>query len=84
MDLETEIRTIIYDDYGTGNQNIDSEEIYDKLVAKGIDVPENAMADVIKSLKDRGLIRAQGRLNSDEAKKHGAYSIMWVDRHIAV
>ena len=40
IDLETEIRKIIYDDYGVGHQNIESKEIYDKLVARGIDVPE--------------------------------------------
>jgi hypothetical protein len=45
-DLETEIRNIIYNDYGVGDQNIDSEEIYDKLVAKGIDPPKNAIGDV--------------------------------------
>jgi hypothetical protein len=84
LDLETEIRKIIYDDYGVGDQNIESKEIYDKLLARGIEVPENSMARVIKSLKDRGLIRAAGRMNSEEAREHGAYSIMWVGRHIAV
>lgn len=83
-DLETEIRNIIYNDYGVGDQNIDSEEIYDKLVAKGIDPPKNAMGDVFDSLKKRGLIKGPAGLNSDAAQKHGAYSIMWVDRHIAV
>jgi len=84
VELETEIRKIIYDDYGVGHQNIESKEIYDKLIARGIEVPENAMARVIKSLKDRGLVRAAGKMNSDEARKHGAYSIMWVGRHIAL
>jgi hypothetical protein len=83
-DLETEIRNIIYNDYGVGNQNIDSEEIYNKLVARGIDPPRDAMADVFDSLKRRGLIKGAARLNSDAAHKHGAYSIMWVDRHVAV
>jgi hypothetical protein len=83
-DLETEIRNIIYNDYGVGNQNIDSKEIYDKLIAKGIDPSKNAMADVFDSLKRRGLIRGPAYLNSEAAQQHGAYSIMWVDRHIAV
>ena len=47
MDLETEIRNILYNDYGTGNQNIDSAEVYDKLFAKGINPPEKAMAEVL-------------------------------------
>jgi hypothetical protein len=84
VELETEIRNIIYDDYCVGHQNIESKEIYFKLIARGIEVPENAMARIIKSLKDRGLIKAAGKMNSEEARKHGAYSIMWVGRHIAV
>jgi hypothetical protein len=82
--LETEIRQIIYDDYGVGNQNIDSEEIYNKLVRRGIEVPECAMGEVFDSLKKRGLIRGIGRLNREEARRHGAWSVMWVGRHIAV
>lgn len=84
MNLEVEIRNIIYDDYGVGHQNIDSEEIYDKLVAKGINPPELAMADVFDSLKKRGLIKGPAKMNRDAAHKHGAYSIMWVSRKIAV
>ena len=83
-DLETEIRDILYNDYGVGDQNIDSAEIYDKLVAKGIDPPENAMADVFDSLKKRGLIKGPAKLNSEAARKHGAYDIMWVSRKIAI
>lgn len=84
MNLEVEIRNIIYDDYGVGHQNIDSEVIYDKLVAKGINPPELAMADVFDSLKKRGLIKGPAKMNGDAAHKHGAYSIMWVSRKIAV
>ena len=83
-DLETEIRNTIYDEYGVGHQNIDSKEIYDKLIAKGIDVPERAMGRIIKSLHDKGLIKAHGRFDSDAARRDGAYDIMWVGRHIAV
>ncbi len=82
--LEAEIRKIIYDDYGVGHQNIDREEIYHKLVEHGLDIPENAMADVFDSLKKRGLIRGMTRLNREEARRHGAWSIMWVGRHIAI
>jgi hypothetical protein len=82
--LETQIRTIIYDDYGVGHQNIDSSEIYDKLIQRGIDIPENAMGEVFDSLKRRGLIRGIGKMNREEALRHGAYSITWVGRHIPV
>ena len=82
--LEVAIRTIIYDDYGVGHQNIDSEEIYNELVERGINPPELAMADVFDSLKKRGLIRGPAKMNREAAHKHGAYSIMWVSRKIAV
>lgn len=84
VDLEGEIRTIIYDDYGIGDQNIESREIYDRLIGKGIDVPEGAMGEIFASLKKRGLIRGIGKMNREEALRHGHWSIMWVDRHIAI
>ena len=84
VNLEAEIRTIIYDDYGVGHQNIESREIYDKLIQKRIDVPECAMGAIFDSLKKRGLIRGVGKMNREEARRHGHWSIMWVDRHIAI
>ena len=81
-ELERKIRDIIRNDYGFGNQNIDSEEIYDKLIAVGEVVPELAMADIFDKLKKDGLIKGPARLNRDAAHKHGAYSIMWVSRYI--
>lgn len=84
VNLEAEIRTIIYDDYGVGHQNIESREIYDKLIQKRIDVPECAMGEIFDSLKKRGLIRGVGKMNREEARRHGHWSVMWVDRHVAI
>lgn len=84
VNLETEIRNILYSDYGTGNQSIDSADVYDKLVAKGINPPEMAMADVFDSLKKRGLIKGPAFHNREAAHKHGAYAIMWISRYIAI
>lgn len=81
-ELERKIRNIIKNDYGFGNQNIGSEEIYDKLIAAGEEVPELAMAEVFDKLKKEGLIRGPAYMNRDAAHKHGAYSIMWVSRYI--
>jgi hypothetical protein len=61
--LEAEIRTIIYDDYGVGHQNIDSEEIYNKLIERGFEVPECAMGQIFDSLKKRGLIKGIRKMN---------------------
>ncbi len=80
--LEELIRTIIRDEYGFGDQNIDSEEIYDKLIQAGQEVPELAMADILKKLKENGLIKGAFYTNREAAHKHGAASIMWVSRYI--
>lgn len=82
FELERKIRDILRDDYGFGNQNIESEEIYNKLIAAGVEVPEMAMCDIFDKLKKQELIRGPRYMNSDEVKKHGAYAIMWVSRKI--
>jgi hypothetical protein len=56
--LEARIREILYDDYGRGDHYIESSEIYDKLIKRGITVPENAISEVLSSLHKQGLIKA--------------------------
>jgi hypothetical protein len=82
FELERKIRNIIKNNYGFGNQSIASEEIYDKLVAAGEEVPELAMYEIFRKLKKEGLVRGPGYMNRDAAHKHGAFSIMWVSRYI--
>jgi hypothetical protein len=82
FELERKIRDILRDDYGFGDQNIESEEIYNKLIAAGVDVPELAMDDIFDKLRKQGLIKGPARLNRDARHKHGATSIMWVSRKI--
>ncbi len=81
-ELEEKIREIIRNDYGFGDQNIDSEEIYNKLTQSGQEVLELAMCDIFDKLKKDGLIKGPRALNREEVHKHGAYSIMWVSRYI--
>lgn len=82
FELERKIRNILKNDYGFGDQNIESEEIYNKLITAGEEVPEMAMCDVFDKLKKEGLIKGPRYMNSDAVKKHGAYAIMWVSRYI--
>lgn len=82
--LEAKIREIIYNDYGVGNQNIESKEIYDKLVERGVSVPENSMSEVFRSLHKQGLIKGLGKMNRDEVRVHGRWLITWVSRYIAL
>ena len=82
FELERKIRDIIKNDYGLGNQNIESEEIYDKLIQAGVEVPDMAMCNVLDKLRKEGLIKGPRYHNRDAVHKHGAYAIMWVSRYI--
>lgn len=82
LDLERKIRSLIKNDYGFGNQNLRSEDIYDKLIQAGVEVPDMAMCGVLDKLRKEGLIKGSRYHNRDAVHKHGAYSIMWVSRYI--
>lgn len=82
FELERKIRNIIKNDYGFGQQNIGSEEIYNKLVAAGEDIPEMAMYNIFVKLKKDGLIKGPHYHNREASHKHGAHAIMWVSRYI--
>jgi hypothetical protein len=82
VELERRIRDIIKNDFGFGNQNIGSREIYDRLIEAGVEVPNMAMCTVLDKLRNEGLIKGPRYHNSEAVQKHGAYSIMWVSRYI--
>ena len=81
-DLEQKVRDIIKDEYGFGEQNIESKEIYDKVILSGEVVPELAMDDIFFKLEQDGIIRGIGRLSRDEIRQHGAFKITWVSRYV--
>lgn len=82
--LEAEIRDVLYNDFGVGHRYIASKDVYDKLVERGVTVPEHSMSEVFKSLRRQGLIKGRGKLNSDEVRKHGHWAITYVSRYIAL
>jgi hypothetical protein len=82
VDLERKIRNIIKNEYGFGEQRIESAEIYDRLIKADEDVPELAMDDIFYKLEQGNLIMGIGRLNGDIIRRHGAYKITWVSRYI--
>src|ERR1044072_7753470 len=59
--------------------SLDSEEIYKELIAKGIEVPENQMNEVLQSFKESAIIRGPGYLNSTAIKQHGAITITLIN-----
>ncbi len=81
-DFEMTLRAIIRNEYGHGNQNISSAELFERLVQKGVSVPEVAMAEILEKLHKQVLTKGAFVLDREEARKHGACSIMWVSRYI--
>jgi hypothetical protein len=82
IDLERKVRNIIKNEYGFGDQKIESKDIYDKLTQAGEEIPELALDDIFNKLEQDGLIRGMGRLNGDAIRQHGAFKITWVSRYI--
>lgn len=82
VELERKVRSIIKNDYGFWHQNIGSEEIYNKLIQRGVEVPELAMYEIFEKLHNEGLIKGPRYMNRDAAHKHGACTITWVSRYI--
>jgi hypothetical protein len=82
IDLERKVRNIIKNEYGFGDQNIESKEIYDKLIEASEVVPEMALDDIFYKLGQDELIGGIARLSGDGIRQHGAYKIIWVSRYI--
>ena len=58
---------------------LNSETIYNRLVAEGETVPEGVMDDVLSRLRERGLIRGILPLDREAMRRHGAVEISYVD-----
>lgn len=82
LNLERKVRNIIKNEYGFGEQKIESKEIYDRLIKAGEEVLELALDDIFYKLEQDDTIGGIGRLSGDEIRQHGAYKITWVSRYI--
>ena len=63
-------------------RELDSEEIYNDLIARGVQVPEGDMSEVLDQFKKAGIIGGPGYMNSDAHKQHGGMVITSVDRQL--
>jgi len=63
-------------------RELDSEEIYHDLIARGIHVPEGDMSEVLDQFRKAGIIGGPGYMNSDANKQHGAMVITSVDQQL--
>ncbi len=54
---------------------LQSETIYERLVAEGEEVPDGAIDEVLTALKNTGAIGAAGMHDTEAVRKHGAWAI---------
>jgi hypothetical protein len=76
--LLNKIKSIIRNETGLGKENLRSSEIYDKLTAAGVEVPELAMTEIVERLVKEHLITVAPQDNLEDKDKHGAFTITWV------
>jgi hypothetical protein len=76
--LLNKVKSIIRNDTGLGELRISDAEIYDKLTAAGVEVPELAIAEILERLLKEKLIEIERPVSPEVQEKPGAYVITWV------
>jgi hypothetical protein len=77
--LAKEVAEMIVHKWNPQTHDLDSEQVYEGLVAKGVAVPEKDMHEILDTFKNAGLIGGPGYMNSDAVKEHGAMVITSVN-----
>lgn len=80
--LLNKIKSIIRNDTGLGEVRIDGVEIYKKLTAAGVDVPELAIAEILERLAKDKFIEIEPQVGPENQEAHGAYVITWVSEKL--
>ena len=80
--LFRKVKNIIRNDTGLGEVRIGDVEIYDKLTAAGVEVPELAIAEILERLSKEKLIEIERQSTPEDQRKHGTYIITWVSRQL--
>jgi len=76
--LLNKVKSIIRNDTGLGEVRISDAEIYDKLTAAGVDVPELAIAEILERLSKEKLIEIECPVSPEDQEKPSACVITWV------
>ena len=76
--LLNKVKSIIRNDTGLGEVRIDAVDIYNKLTAAGVDVPELAIAEILERLAKEKLIEIERQVATPDQEQHGTYIITWV------
>ena len=80
--LLKKIKNIVRNETGLGRESISTSDIYDKLVAAGVEVPDQAMTEILTQLEKERLITTVANDTRDGEEKHGACRINWVSRDL--
>jgi hypothetical protein len=76
--LFQKVKNIIRNDTGLGDTRIGGVELYDKLTAAGVEVPEFAIAEILEQLAKEKLIEIERQVKPEDKDKHGTYVVTWV------
>jgi hypothetical protein len=77
--LREMVLNVLVATWGGGEREIDSEDVYGKLVEAGEEIPEGAMEKVFQDLEGEGLIECREHPDRGAAKEHGAVVVTWVN-----
>jgi hypothetical protein len=80
--LFQKVKNIIRNDTGLGDIRIGGVELYNKLTAAGVEVPELAIAEILEQLAKEKLIEIERQVDPADQEKHGTYLITWVSQHL--
>jgi hypothetical protein len=80
--LLKKIKNIIRNETGLGRESINTCDIYSKLLAAGVEVPDQAMPEILAQMEKERLITTIAFEDRDGEEKHGACRINWVSRDL--
>lgn len=80
--LLNKVKSIVRNDTGLGEVRISSVEIYNKLTAAGVEVPDLAVAEILEKLSKDKLIEIERQVSPEDQEKPGAYVITWVSEKL--
>lgn len=80
--LLNKVKSIIRNDTGLGETRVDVVAIYNKLTAAGVDVQQQAIAEILERLSKEKLIEIERQVSVPDQEKHGTYIITSVSSRL--
>jgi hypothetical protein len=77
--LATAMKEVIRDKWNPKTHNLNSKEVYEELIARGVEVPPGDMNEIIGEFKKAGIITGPGYMDSTGVQQHGATVIARVN-----